>query len=64
VCSDDPAAFDIVAGCVRRVPRLRPLDAGTLSSAPAIESFTAVLLHLNARYRTRVGIKLTGIDEP
>jgi NADPH-dependent F420 reductase len=64
VCSDDPAAFDVVAECVRRVPRLRPLDAGTLASAAAIEAFTAVLLRLNGRYRTRVAIKLTGIDQP
>jgi 8-hydroxy-5-deazaflavin:NADPH oxidoreductase len=63
VCSDHADAFDAVADCVRRVPHLRPLDAGTLSSASAIESFTAVLLQLNARYRTRVGMKLTGIDE-
>jgi NADPH-dependent F420 reductase len=63
VCSDHEGAFDVLAGCIGRIPRLRALDAGTLSSAPALESFTAVLLQLNARYRTRVGVKLTGIDE-
>ena len=39
----------------------RPLDAGELSNATAIEAFTAVLLQLNVRYRTRVAPKLTGI---
>ena len=39
----------------------RPLDAGELSNATAIEAFTAVLLQLNVRYKTRVAPKLTGI---
>ena len=38
-----------------------PLDAGELSNATAIEAFTAVLLQLNVRYKTRVAPKLTGI---
>ncbi len=62
VCSDHHEAFEATAACIRKVPGLRPLDAGSLSSASAIESFTAVLLQLNTRYKTRVGIKLTGID--
>jgi predicted dinucleotide-binding enzyme len=44
-----------------RIPGCRPLDAGELSNATAIEAFTAVLLQLNVRYRTRVAPKLTGI---
>ena len=39
-----------------------PLDAGELSLATPIESFTAVLLQLNVHYKTRVAIKFTGID--
>ena len=46
---------------VRHIPGCRPLDAGELSNATAIEAFTAVLLQLNVRYRTRVAPKLTGI---
>ena len=45
----------------RASPGCRPLDAGELSNATAIEAFTAVLLQLNVRYRTRVAPKLTGI---
>ncbi len=48
---------DIVWG----IPGCRPLDAGELSNATAIEAFTAVLLQLNVRYKTRVAPKLTGI---
>ena len=61
ICSDDPAAVLIVAEIVARIPGCRPLDAGELSNATAIEAFTAVLLQLNVRYKTRVAPKLTGI---
>jgi NADPH-dependent F420 reductase len=61
ICSDDPKATEIVADIVRKIPGCRPLDAGELSNATAIEAFTAVLLQLNIRYKTRVAPKLTGI---
>jgi NADPH-dependent F420 reductase len=61
ICSDDPAATAVVADIVRDIPGCRPLDAGELSNATAIEAFTAVLLQLNVRYKTRVAPKLTGI---
>jgi len=63
ICSDHPPATEATAEVVRRIPGLRPLDAGELSNAAPIEAFAAVLLQLNARYRTRVAIKLTGIDD-
>ena len=61
ICGDDPAAVSDVIEIIGRIPGCRPLDAGRLSSAMAIEAFTAVLLQLNVRYRTRVAPKLTGI---
>ncbi len=61
ICSDDPEATAIAMGIAGRIPGCRPLDAGELSNATAIEAFTAVLLQLNVRYRTRVAPKLTGI---
>ncbi len=63
ICSDHPAATEATAEVVRHIPGLRPLDAGELSNAAPIEAFAAVLLQLNARYKTRVAIKLTGIDD-
>lgn len=65
ICSDDPEATVIVAEIAGKIPGCRPLDAGQLSNATAIEAFTAVLLQLNVRYKTRVAPKLTGIrDDP
>jgi NADPH-dependent F420 reductase len=61
ICSDDPAATKVVSEIVDKLPGCRPLDAGQLSNAMAIEAFTAVLLQLNVRYKTRVAPKLTGI---
>ncbi len=63
ICSDDRESLRIVSEIVSRIPGCRPLDAGQLSNATAIEAFTAVLLQLNVRYKTRVAPKLTGIRE-
>jgi NADPH-dependent F420 reductase len=62
VCSDHPRATEVVMELLAKLPDLRPLDAGPLSSAAPIEAFTAVMIQLNVRYKTRVAVKLTGID--
>ncbi len=62
ICSDHRTATDVTADLVRMVPGLRPLDAGSLSAAGAIESMTAVVLSLNSRYKTRASLRITGID--
>jgi hypothetical protein len=61
ICADDVDSIEAVADMVTKIPGCRPLDAGELSNAAAIEAFTAVLLQLNVRYKTRVAPKLTGI---
>lgn len=61
ICGDDREAIAVVSEIVSGIPGCRPLDAGELSNAMAIEAFTAVLLQLNVRYKTRVAPKLTGI---
>jgi len=61
ICADDPVAVTTVSEIAAKIPGCRPLDAGELSNATAIEAFTAVLLQLNVRYKTRVAPKLTGI---
>lgn len=61
ICGDDADAVRAVHEIVDKIPGCRPLDSGELSNAMAIEAFTAVLLQLNVRYKTRVAPKLTGI---
>ncbi len=63
ICGDDPAAVETISEIVSKIPGCRPLDSGELSNATAIEAFTAVLLQLNVRYKTRVAPKLTGIHK-
>ena len=61
VCSDHPdataATLDLV-GCMKG---LRPLDAGSLSQAAAIEAFTAVCITLNMRHKAHSTLRLAGI---
>ena len=61
VCSDHKAATAAAIELIGKMPDLRALDAGPLSSAAPIEAFTAVMIQLNVRYKTRVAVKLTGI---
>lgn len=63
VCTDHEAAFDATADVVRRIPGLRPLRGGPLASAAPVEAFTAVLLGVNERYKSRATITLSGISE-
>jgi len=62
VCSDHPVALSATSAIIDRVPGLRAVDAGLLSSALAIEALTPVLLQVNRRYRTRASIRLTNLD--
>lgn len=62
VCSDHPTAVEVTSDLIHKVPGLRALDAGRLSSAAPIEALTPVLLQLNHRYQTRTALRFTGID--
>lgn len=64
IASDHPAAFEATARLVSLIPDLRPLNAGSVANAAPIEAFTAVLLQLNVRYKTRAALRLTGIELP
>ncbi len=63
ICSDFPEATTTASDLVAKIPNMRALDCGELSLATPIESFTAVLLQLNVRYKTRVALKFTSIPE-
>ena len=62
VCSDHGEATTAASDVIAKIPGLRPLDAGRLSSASAIEALTPVLLQINHRYKSRASIRLTNID--
>jgi len=62
ICADHPDAASVTAELVAKVPGLRPVHAGSLAAAAPVEAFTAVLLQVNVRYKTRAAIRLTGLD--
>lgn len=61
VCSDAAEATAETMSLVERIDGLRPLDAGSLNQAAAIEAFTAVCVTLNMRHRAHSTLKLAGI---
>ena len=63
VCSDHSKATEKTSELLTKIPGIRPLDAGGLSNATAIEAFSAVILQLNSRYKTRAALRFIGIEE-
>ncbi|MFM7069333.1 MAG: NADPH-dependent F420 reductase [Actinomycetes bacterium] len=63
ICSDHATATATTMEIVSRIPDLRAIDAGPLSVAAPIEAFSAVLLSVNMKYKTRVAIRFTGMPE-
>ena len=64
VCSDHLAATETTMALMGQIAGIRPLDAGGLASASAIEAFTAVLVTLNVRYKAHSTLGLYGLDDP
>ncbi len=64
ICADRTEAVAATARLAARIPNLRPLHAGSLAMAAPVEAFTAVLLGLNRRYKTRAALRITGISLP
>lgn len=60
VCGDDEPSRAVVIALLGDLG-LRGLDAGPLRNAVALESLTPVLLHLNRKYKTNTGIRITGL---
>jgi hypothetical protein len=61
VCSDHPAATAATMALIEQMEGLRPLDAGSLAQAAAIEAFTAVCITLNIRHRAHSTVRMAGI---
>jgi 8-hydroxy-5-deazaflavin:NADPH oxidoreductase len=63
VCGDRRADKQTVARLIARVPGLRPVDCGRLEQARTAEALTALLIGVNARYKTHAGVRLTGLPD-
>ena len=61
VCGNDPRAKELALELAAGLVAGRALDAGPLENARALEGMTAVILHVNRRYRAVAGLRLTGV---
>jgi NADPH-dependent F420 reductase len=61
VCGDHEAAKAPALELGAHLVTGRALDAGPLANARALEAMTAVILHVNRRYRVLAGLRLTGL---
>ena len=61
VCSDHPEATAATVELVGQMRGPRPLDAGSLNQAAAIEAFTAVCVTLNIRHKAHSTLRMAGI---
>lgn len=63
VCGDDEEAKAEVFQLVEAIDGMRPVDAGPLANAVAVEALTPVLLYINKRYKVKgAGIRITGLE--
>jgi NADPH-dependent F420 reductase len=61
VACDDAETKDLVLELGAGLVAGRALDAGPLVNARALEGMTAVILHVNRRYRAVAGLRFTGL---
>jgi 8-hydroxy-5-deazaflavin:NADPH oxidoreductase len=61
VCGNRKADKQIAIELIERIDGLRCVDCGPLEMARTTESLTALLIGINARYKTHAGIKITGL---
>jgi NADPH-dependent F420 reductase len=61
VCGDDPIAKETTMTLARTVTGRDGIDAGPLRVARQLEPLTAVLIHVNKRYKIRSGIRISGM---
>ena len=63
ICGDRRADKQRAAELIGLIPGLRCVDAGRLEMARVVESLTALMISINARYRTHAGVRITGLPE-
>jgi NADPH-dependent F420 reductase len=61
VCGDRREDKAQVAAVLELIPGLRAVDCGRLEMARIVEQLTPLLISINVRYKSRAGIKITGL---
>jgi 8-hydroxy-5-deazaflavin:NADPH oxidoreductase len=63
LAGDKKADKQQVAELLERIPGLRAVDCGRLEMARYLEQLTPLIIGINVRYKTRAGIRITGLPE-
>jgi NADPH-dependent F420 reductase len=63
ICGDRKADKARVAELIELIEGLRAVNAGALEAARIVETLTALLIGINARYKTHTGIRITGLPD-
>jgi 8-hydroxy-5-deazaflavin:NADPH oxidoreductase len=63
LCGNRKADKAKVAGLIQAIPGLRAVNAGPLEMARIVEQQTAMLISINARYKTHAGIRISGLPD-
>ena len=61
VCGDDPEAKREAIALIERIDGLRGVDAGGLEQARFAEHLKALLIGIDAHYRTQTGVRIVGL---
>ncbi|HEV7730621.1 MAG TPA: NADPH-dependent F420 reductase [Candidatus Binatia bacterium] len=61
LCGNEATARMEVAELVRRIPSLRPVDAGVLANARYLEAITALLVNVNRQHKVHATIAITDL---
>ncbi len=63
VCGDRREDKRRVAQLLGRIDGLRCVDAGRLEMARVVEQMTALMISVNARYKTHAGVRIVGLPD-
>jgi 8-hydroxy-5-deazaflavin:NADPH oxidoreductase len=63
VCGDRRADKARAVALIERIPGLRCVDCGRLENSRTTEAVTALLIGVNARYKTHAGIRITALPD-
>jgi len=63
VCGDRKADKARAVAVIAQIPGLRCVDCGRLENSRTTESLTALLIGINARYKTHAGLRITALPD-
>jgi NADPH-dependent F420 reductase len=61
ICGDDADAKATAMALAEKIEGARAIDGGGLANSQYVETFTAILISINRRYKVRSSIRITGI---